>query len=181
MINSEVPAALFCGVLKNRTKTGIAKKPPPIPNKPVSEPIISDNKIKLQVDILFSGLFKIGERNIETAAVINTIEKPTKIALSGILSTTKLNPILVIKPKAHITEPSLIRTSLDRIFGISPDAAAKKTTASDAVVAATGVKSNKYKNIGTETIAPPAPINPSTEPMKAPHKTATTSRPISIV
>jgi hypothetical protein len=34
------------------------------------------------------------------------------------------------------------------------------------------VKSNRYRKIGTETMAPPAPINPKTAPIKAPEARA---------
>jgi hypothetical protein len=34
------------------------------------------------------------------------------------------------------------------------------------------VKSNRYRKIGTETIAPPAPINPKTDPIKPPEAIA---------
>jgi hypothetical protein len=34
------------------------------------------------------------------------------------------------------------------------------------------VKSNRYRNIGTETMAPPAPIKPKTAPIKAPEARA---------
>ena len=63
---------------------------------------------------------------------------------------------------------SLKRTSLLLILGKSPDIAAVKTTANAAVVAVCGVKSKMYKRIGTVSMAPPAPINPSTAPMKLP-------------
>ena len=79
MISKEVPAALFCEVLKNKTRTGIARNPPPIPNKPVMEPITREIKTKAQVDILFSGKLVIGDLSIEYAAPINTSEKPIKI------------------------------------------------------------------------------------------------------
>jgi hypothetical protein len=88
--------------------------------------------------------------------------------------------MLVTRPKAQIIEPSFISTSLLLILGASPATAARKTTARDAVVAATGEKSNRYKNIGTETIAPPAPINPRTDPINAPLKIAVRVKPISI-
>lgn len=77
-------------------------------------------------------------------------------------------PILVTRPKAQMTEASLKRTSLLFIFGSNPEIAAVKTTAIAAVVAACGVKSKMYSRIGTESIAPPAPINPRTAPMKPP-------------
>jgi hypothetical protein len=38
IINNEVPAALFCEILKKRMKVGIARKPPPTPKIPVSNP-----------------------------------------------------------------------------------------------------------------------------------------------
>jgi hypothetical protein len=88
--------------------------------------------------------------------------------------------MLVKSPKAQMIAPSLINISLLLIFGANPDTAERKTTAREAVVAATGVKSNIYKNIGTETIAPPAPIKPSTDPIKAPLNTAAIANPNSI-
>ena len=63
---------------------------------------------------------------------------------------------------------SLNKTSLLLIFGINPDNAAKKTTASAAVGADCGVKSKMYKRMGTVSIAPPAPMNPSTAPINPP-------------
>jgi hypothetical protein len=42
------------------------------------------------------------------------------------------------------------------------------TMASAAVVALLGSKSKKYINIGTDNIAPPAPTNPRTAPIKTP-------------
>jgi hypothetical protein len=65
-------------------------------------------------------------------------------------------------------------------FGLRPAIAAKPTTAKDAVVAATGEKSNKYIKIGTETMAPPAPIKPRTEPINTPLKAAIIIKLISI-
>ena len=41
MISSDVPAAIACGVPKKRTSAGIARNPPPIPKRPVIEPIKS--------------------------------------------------------------------------------------------------------------------------------------------
>jgi hypothetical protein len=54
------------------------------------------------------------------------------------------------------------------IFGSKPEIAALKTTAMAAVVAACGVKLKMYKRMGTDSIAPPAPMNPRTAPIKAP-------------
>ena len=77
-------------------------------------------------------------------------------------------PTLVIRPKAQITKASLKRTSLLLILGSNAEMAAVNTTAIAAVVAAWGLKSKMYRRIGTESIAPPAPINPRTAPMKPP-------------
>jgi len=76
--------------------------------------------------------------------------------------------ILVAKPRPQIVRASLTSTSLVLSFGITPDPAANKTTANAAVVADCGVKSKRYKSIGTVSIAPPAPTNPRMAPMKQP-------------
>ena len=47
MISNEVPIATFMGILINRTKAGINKKPPPAPSKPVAKPIATPYKISL--------------------------------------------------------------------------------------------------------------------------------------
>ena len=76
--------------------------------------------------------------------------------------------IFVVKPSAQIIKASLKRTSLLFILGQSPEIAADRTTANTAVVAVCGVKSKTYRRIGTESIAPPAPMKPRTAPMKPP-------------
>ena len=57
IIINEVPAALFCGVLNARTNTGIARKPPPIPKNPVSDPITNESSTNVAKGIFFSGAF----------------------------------------------------------------------------------------------------------------------------
>ena len=75
MMASEVPAAFPCGTLKNKTKTGIARNPPPIPNKPVIIPIIKEIRSSHKNGIFFS-VPAIGLMSIVVAAVISTIANP---------------------------------------------------------------------------------------------------------
>ena len=83
MINNDVPAAIACGVPKKRTRTGIARKPPPIPKRPVIEPIASEVRIRMGTGILlWSSSF--GVRNIDRPAKKRTAEKPVVINASGI-------------------------------------------------------------------------------------------------
>lgn len=80
--------------------------------------------------------------------------------------------MLVERPSAQITNPSLIRRSFDFNLAFNPAKAAKPTTANEAVVAMAVEKSNKKIKIGTETIAPPAPTKPRTAPIHAPATSA---------
>jgi len=81
MIASEVPAAFPCGTLKNRTSTGTARKPPPIPNKPVIEPITSDITTSQMDGISFS-VPATGLINIAVPADKRTRAKPVVITES---------------------------------------------------------------------------------------------------
>ena len=158
---------------------GIAKKPPPIPKSPVKAPINNESSSNAHTGIFFSGLALSGALIIEYAAPSRTIENPTKIALSGIFVTIRLSPMLVSSPRAQIIKASLTNTSLLLNFGAKPDTAAKKTIANAAVVALIAEKSKRYSKMGTETIAPPAPIKPRTAPIKPPLITAVRTSDIS--
>ena len=135
MIASDVPAAFPCGTLKKRTRTGIARKPPPIPNNPVIDPITSEITISHRNGTFFS-VPAIGLINIDVPAVSNTIEKPVVITESLKRCAMTEKPRLVTSPNAQIIAASLNKTSLLFIFGNKPEIAALKTTAIAAVVAA---------------------------------------------
>ena len=79
---------------------------------------------------------------MERPAPINTAENPIKIIESGMESAIDPSPIFVTKPRDQIVSASLTNTSPLLNFGSTLDIAAKKTTASAAVVACRGVKSN---------------------------------------
>ena len=55
-----------------------------------------------------------------------------------------------------------------RALGMTPDNAARNTTAKAAVVASFGSNPKAYIRIGTESMAPPAPTKPRTAPIKEP-------------
>lgn len=77
----EVPAALAGEFLKNRTRIGMAKKPPPIPKKPVIEPIMSEINMSQIIGTFFS-VPETGLINIDVPAINITREKPVVIKLS---------------------------------------------------------------------------------------------------
>ena len=55
MMSKDVPAAFACGVPKKRTKTGMARKPPPIPKIPVIEPMKREIRMSKGSGIRVSG------------------------------------------------------------------------------------------------------------------------------
>jgi len=81
MMANDVPAALAWEFLKNRTSIGIAKKPPPIPKKPVTKPIISEISTS-QITGTFFSVPETGLINIDAPAINITNEKPVVMKLS---------------------------------------------------------------------------------------------------
>ncbi len=132
IMTSEVPAALFCGIRKKRTKIGIAKKPPPTPKTPVIKPMVKETKTRIARGIFFWSPLR-GLKSIDVAAKIRTNAKPAVIVLSERWRESIEPPKLVIRPSDQIVRASRIRTSRDLNFGTAPAAAARKTIARAAV------------------------------------------------
>jgi len=171
IIKSDVPAAFEAEVLKKRTRIGIARKPPPTPNRPVIVPIIKDMESNHSSGTFFSVPIT-GLISIEVAAIMSTKAKPDLINSLLKLLRLREKPTFVTVPIALIMIASFTSTSLLLNFGINPEVAAEITMARAAVVALGAVKLKRKIRMGTESIAPPAPTNPRTEPMKTPLRRA---------
>jgi hypothetical protein len=135
MMRREVPAAFAAGVLKKRTKMGMATKPPPIPNRPVITPIPSESVTRIGIGILRSDPGLIGLCNIDQAASKSTSARPEVIAFSGIRGARRAKVTFVVALKAEMVSASRTRTSPRDNFGTVPESAAVPTTTSAAVVA----------------------------------------------
>jgi hypothetical protein len=134
IINNEVPAALFCEILKKRMKVGIARKPPPTPKIPVSNPRETASKNTNQnVGTNDVGLGNFIERRIAESNKI--AEYPTATILSGKEAEIIVPPTFANKPILQIIRASFIRTSRARNLGIKALSEAKKATISAALEA----------------------------------------------
>ena len=103
---SAVPAAITCEVPNPNTSTGITRKPPPIPKRPVIEPI------KREMPISTGQLMRLwivvsGEPSMLSPAKMMTSEKPMAIKSSESLWTMEEKPIFVVNPIAQMTTASL--------------------------------------------------------------------------
>ena len=85
---------------------GIARKPPPIPNNPVIDPITSEITTSQKKGTFFS-VPAIGLINIDVPAISSTMEKPVVITESLKRWAMIEKPILVTRPKAQIMPASL--------------------------------------------------------------------------
>jgi len=139
IIKSDVPAAFTAEVLKKRTRIGIARKPPPIPNRPVIVPITKEISNNHSSGTFFS-LPTTGFMSIEVAAIMSTRAKPDFINSSLKLSILREKPTFATVLIALIMIASFTSTSLLLNFGINPEVAAAITMARAAVVALGAVK-----------------------------------------
>jgi hypothetical protein len=132
IINSEVPAALFCEILKNSEKIGMAKNPPPTPKMPVSNPSETASKNITENE----GTDEVGLGNFikrRMAASNKIAEYPSAIIFSGNEAEIIVPHTFENKPILQIVKASFIRTSLVRNLGIKALNEAHKATISAAL------------------------------------------------